>query len=673
MLVKSPFGRHYTDTAEKLEQSLYCFGGDGDSGSSGGSSQQQADMDKEMAAIDAEFAAMDRAYEAGNSFTSEGVTTNTSDRDNGEPEAVRYDPVTGNYYNFNIDYTQDYTIDEQGRRVYDPELTERNRVSSMVDDIVQLNLQDVRLPYLIDDELKSREFYEQMKIDELQTFSDALDASARPEYEGLGITITPDKQVLVEHPDPMVRGLTKGGAMFASAIPGSLLAGLGGMVAYDWLGLPVRPAEVVIGTTALKAAGTGSLFGKPTFQAQAFLDPLTGETITEQTLNIGGQTVDTRYTSESEFAAMRAEEERLNEMYGSGEVVGDPTGLAEAKTGTRKPSWRDYANTGFDFEKEIFNAFTGGVLPEMPKYIQDGAALTIAISSGQDPLTALIGVYGDDVDDALGLSEMASSALDDLFPAQTAQFLKDNHDLAKLGADIVVYGKDPSEAIRERYGDKLLEYMGADTKNLQAAGNAGLNVLVNLDKGMDTQEAIGIGVVDYFKQGGTVELAKQGGNFLKGVLSDFDLEIPDLNLPDLGINWKETWDNINAKLPEGDFRFANELIPDFGIDGLFDQGFTLEDFNWEAIDTSGMNLGDFNARGYDLADLQDMGVDLPDLNIDIPRLDFELQWAKMTETYPGEKITPEGEMIASLEPDLDFLGDDETPFSRQLLESGKIA
>jgi hypothetical protein len=60
---------------------------------------------------------------------------------------------------------------------------------------------------------------------------------------------------------------------------------------------------------------------------------------------------------------------------------------------------------------------------------------------------------------------------------------------------------------------------------------------------------------------------------------------------------------------------------------------------------------------------------LPDLNIDIPRLDFELQWAKMTEKVPGTQVTPEGELIASLEPDLDFLGEDETPFSRQLLES----
>jgi len=46
---------------------MYCFGGDGNSGSGGGS--QAADMDREMADIEAEFDAMDRAYESGQSFT----------------------------------------------------------------------------------------------------------------------------------------------------------------------------------------------------------------------------------------------------------------------------------------------------------------------------------------------------------------------------------------------------------------------------------------------------------------------------------------------------------------------------------------------------------------------------------------------------------------------------
>ena len=120
MLVESPFGRSFTDIADKLEQSLYCFGGDGGNNDAGGAptTTQEYDMDKEMAAIDAEFEAMSQAYESGTSFTSEGVTTDASDsRD--DSQDVRYDRKSKNYYNFNINKTADYYTDESGRRVYD--------------------------------------------------------------------------------------------------------------------------------------------------------------------------------------------------------------------------------------------------------------------------------------------------------------------------------------------------------------------------------------------------------------------------------------------------------------------------------------------------------------------------------------------------------------------------
>lgn len=603
----------------------------------------------------------------------EGVSFGGGDDRNGgdgdsqpsAPTEMRYDPNTGNFYNFNIDRSLDSYIDEQGRRIYDPELTERNIVSARVDDLVQLNLQSERLPYLIGDELKSREYYENLKLEELQDFNSALDAAADPKYEGLGVAITPDRQVLVEHPDPVVRGLTTAGAMFASAIPGSLLAGIAGTVLYDVLGMPVDPASVAVTTSAAKAAGTGSLFMTPTFQAFAYLDPRTNETVTEQRLNIGGEMIDQRWTSESEFAAMREEAERLQEAYGSGDVVGDATAFAEAKTGTRKPSWRDYANTGFDFEKEVFNAFTGGFLPQMPDYIQDGAALTIALSSGQDPLTALINVYGEDVDDALGLSEMAGSAIDEIFPEQTAQFLRQNSDLVRLGADIVVTGKDPSEAIRERYGDKILDYMGADTPNLRAAGNAGLNVLVNVDKGMDVDEAVGKGVIDYFKQGGKVETLLEApdtfSTLFEGVPSlDIDLSAFNVNLPNVNIPWKETWDLAG--------RNANELLQVFDVGDLLDFGFEIDEFNWDAIDTSGMSFSDFTDRGYNLTDLDSIGVELGDLDIDIPELEFELQLAQLSERIPGTKTTSRGEVVQPLTSEFDFLEDDDLSFSRQVLQ-----
>lgn len=701
MLVKSPFGRHYTDIAEKLEQSLYCFGGDSSSSDAGGapSTPQEAEMDKEMAAIEQEFADMTAAYESGGSYTSQGVTTEGSDTAN-EDVAVR-ESITepGKTYNFNIDRAADYSYDEQGRRVYDtldPQMQQLydvdravNRMTTLLDSGV-MTVSDAEGNVLSMEETMDRD----IALADAQF--EALDAIyANPKYADklaslmvedpetgkmvprgdLQIFMRDTGQILVRDPDMFDRIMTEDvGPGIANYIAGQL-GGTGlATVAFDIFGAPVNAYSANLLFQGGRAAASGSLFGTPLITATAWEDPVTGENVTEQRLNIAGDTVDRRFTTETEFREQQAAEEALRDQYDSGQIVGNAEALAESRTGTRKPTWRDYVNTDFSLEQAVFSSVLDSQnFASLPESIRDGVVLTKNIAEGQDPLTALIGVYGDDVAEQLNLEGLANDALDAAFTPETAQFIKENHDVLKLGADIVVRGKDPSAAIADRYGSKILDFLNADTPNLRAAGQAGLNFGVALDQGVPLDQALPRAIVDYFEQGGTVELATEGGNFLKGVFPEINIDLPDVNLPDLDIDWKATWDGINAKLPEGDFRFANELIPEFGIDGLFDQGFTLEDFNWEAIDTSGMNLGDFNARGYDLADLQDMGVNLPDLNIDIPRLDFELQWAKMTETYPGEKITPEGEMIASLEPDLDFLGDDETPFSRQLLESGKIA
>lgn len=702
MLVKSPFGRQFTDIAEKLEQSFYCFGGDG-GGNGGGSSSQEADMDKEMAAIDAEFAAMDAAYDAGGSFTSEGVTTDSSDTSDSQ-QAVRESATEpGKTYNFNINRAADYTVDEQGRRVYDtldPQMQDLydaeaqfDRMSTLLDSGVMTVL-DEQGNILSRDEQLDRDInvaetqFEALdaiynnpryadKLASLyqidpETGKPVLDENGKPVPRGdLQIYMRETGDILVRDPDMFDRIMGEDvGPGFANYVAGQLGGTLLATAAFDIFGAPVNAYSANILYQGGRAAASGSLFGSPLISATAWENPLTGENVTEQRLNIAGETVDRRFTTETEFRERQAAEQALKEQYDSGESVGNATALVESRTGTRKPSWRDYVNTDFNLEQAIFSSVLDSQnFASLPESIRDGVVLTKNLAEGQDPLTALIGVYGDDVAEQLNLEGLANDAIDASFSPETAQFIKENHDVLKLGADIVVRGKDPSAAIVDRFGGKILDYLNADTPNLRAAGQAGLNFGVALDKGVPLDQALPRAVVDYFEQGGTVDLATEGGNFLKGVFPEINIDLPDISLPDLDLNWKETWDGINAKLPEGSFRFANELIPDFGIDGLFDQGFTLEDFNWEAIDTSGMNLGDFNARGYDLADLQDVGVDLPDLNIDIPRLDFELQWAKMTETVPGTQVTPEGELIASLEPDLDFLGEDETPFSRQLLES----
>ena len=587
-----------------------------------------------------------------------------------DPSEDRRESATepGKTYNFNINREADFSVDDQGRRVYetlDQTQMDLYEASGQFDKLDQL-FKSGQVGYLKDDgTIVSEDYEREEKMNLISSQFDALDAiEADPEYEGRKSLLTSDGQVLVEHPSDFYSNLVSGGALLASAIPGAVLAPL----AMDFLYTPAVNAGLVPLTAqtagasyaVANAASTGALFFTPTFQAKAWQNPISGENVYEQTLNLAGKQVDRRFTTESEFIAQREEEARIKELYDNGDQVGDATALVETKTGKRKPSWRDYVNTDFDFETLAFNTVVGAGVGAMSQVAQDAVALGRAVAEGQNPLNALINIYGADIAETLNLEEIANSAIFDVFPESTAEFLTSNSDLVNLGADIVVHGQDPVAAIRNNYGDKILGLMQADSTNARAAGNAGLSMIVNLDRGKDIGDAFGQGVVDYFKQDGTVDMLIENPDTFSSMVADLDIDLPDINLPDLDIDWKGTWDITG--------RSANELLPAFEVADLFDMNFEINDFNWEGVDVSGMNLGDFTAQGYNLTDLEEVGIELPDLNIDIPEIEFELQLAQLQEKIPGEKVTTSGEVVQSLEPDLDFLEEDGLTFSRRLLQ-----
>lgn len=587
-----------------------------------------------------------------------------------DPSEDRRESATepGKTYNFNINREADFSVDDQGRRVYetlDQTQMDLYEASGQFDKLDQL-FKSGQVGYLKDDgTIVSEDYEREEKMNLISSQFDALDAiEADPEYEGRKSLLTSDGQVLVEHPSDFYSNLVSGGALLASAIPGAVLAPL----AMDFLYTPAVNAGLVPLTAqtagasyaVANAASTGALFFTPTFQAKAWQNPISGENVYEQTLNLAGKQVDRRFTTESEFIAQREEEARIKELYDNGDQVGDATALVETKTGKRKPSWRDYVNTDFDFETLAFNTVVGAGVGAMSQVAQDAVALGRAVAEGQNPLNALINIYGADIAETLNLEEIANSAIFDVFPESTAEFLTSNSDLVNLGADIVVHGQDPVAAIRNNYGDKILGLMQADSTNARAAGNAGLSMVVNLDRGKDIGDAFGQGVVDYFKQDGTVDMLIENPDTFSSMVADLDIDLPDINLPDLDIDWKGTWDITG--------RSANELLPAFEVADLFDMNFEINDFNWEGVDVSGMNLGDFTAQGYNLTDLEEVGIDLPDLNIDIPEIEFELQLAQLQEKIPGERVTTSGEVVQSLEPDLDFLEEDGLTFSRRLLQ-----
>lgn len=597
-----------------------------------------------------------------------GGDGNGGDNNDSPPPVRESATEPGKTYNFNINTAADYSIDESGRRVYETldqtqmDLYEASGQFEALDNLFKTG----KVSYLTDDNrLISQEQYQDEQIDLISSQFDALDAVAtNPEYADRKSILTYDGQVLVEHPSDFYSNIVSGTATLASLLPGSTL----GALAMDTLYTPAVNAGLVPLTAQTaglsyglaNAAASGSLFFTPTFQAKAWQNPVSGENVYEQILNIGGKQVDRRFTTESEFIAQREEEARIKELYDSGDAVGDATALVETKTGKRKPSWRDYVNTDFDFETLAFNTVVGAGVGAMSQVAQDAVALGRAVAEGQNPLTALVNIYGADIAETLDLEGIANNAIADIFPESTAEFLTSNSDLATLGADIVVHGKDPASAIRDTYGNKILDLMQADSTNARAAGNAGLSMIVNLDRGKDVGQAVGQGIVDYFKQDGTVNMLIENPDTFTTMVADLDIDLPSINLPDIDIDWKGTWDITG--------RSANELLPAFEVADLFDMNFELDDFNWEGVDVSGMNLGDFTAQGYNLTDLENVGIELPDLNIDIPEIEFELQLAQLAEKTPGERVTRDDEIVQTLEPDLDFLEDDELTFSRRLLQ-----
>lgn len=577
----------------------------------------------------------------------------------------------GKTYNFNINKAADFTVDEKGRRVYetlDPMQQQLYEASGQFDKLDQL-FKSGQTSYLRDDgTLVSEDYQDDETINLIASQFDALDAvQADPRYAGQQTLLTSTGDLYVKDPDLFDQAMTAFGEAFANTTIGRLGGALGGALGFSFSEGPIGANVGYYGGKALASGGLFGALNNKTFEAYSWENPLTGENVTEQRFNnpITGET-SRRFTTESEFRAQQQAEQDLKDLYDNNDIVGNPTEFAEAVTGKRKPTWRDYvAGADGGFVDELFNNFTGaGDFANMAEPVRDGIVLAKTLADGGDPLTALISTFGDDVDEALGLSELASDAVDAIFVPETAQWLKDNSDLVNLGADIVVYNKDPSQAIVERYGENILDYLNADSKNERAAGIAGLNIGVALDQGVDTNEAVGKGIVDYFRAGGTVDTLIEIPDTLSNVLPDFNL--PSISLPDLGIDWKGTWDELNLS--------ANELLPafDYNFGKLLDIGFKISDFNLDDIDLSTFKPIDFGIEGFDidgLERLQAEGLDIAELNLedlDVPEVATKIALAE--ELIPGTMVTSDGDEIASLAPDLDFLNEGEPTLARKMLQ-----
>jgi len=357
-----------------------------------------------------------------------------------------------------------------------------------------------------------------------------------------------------------------------------------------------------------------------------------------------------------------------------------------------------------------FGAFeAANIDPEVVNNIKKGVQVATADNPGQ----AFLLTFGTDVAEQTGFTDAFDSTIADTFGQDTLDVLKQNEDyivdsarfasgnmseqelVAKYGAGAVDYATSGTaledynqyltdainvgvgnttleETIANRYGEDIVNYLGADTPNQKAIGLGGLTTATQLAMGVDPADAAYAGTKRAYDEGARLEdltfVPQQiaGLDFsVNDIVSNLGLDFPDLkgtyDLPSLA--------GLGVDL--GQFNITAPDVFELGLDlpEVADLGVDLG-----KVDFSGVDIGEFGIGmdGFDVSELEglaDMGVDVGSL--DVGRLDLPKVAAKMAlaqETIPGTMVTSDGEEIASLAPDLDFLNEGEPTLARKMLK-----
>ena len=327
------------------------------------------------------------------------------------------------------------------------------------------------------------------------------------------------------------------------------------------------------------------------------------------------------------------------------------------------------AASGYDIQ-------TGEPLPADVKKALD---TSVALAEGGDPLEVLVSAYGEDFLEQSGIKEAGQSALEGAVGSDAYNLVKDNMDVARVGYDVLVEGKDPLESISNRYGDEIVGYLGSDDPTINALGYAGLATAVQLDKGQDPEDALLTGAKEYYDRGGATpdlgSLAKTAGINVADISFDtpefFNKFATNLNLDTSQFSAIEDFVRQNASLIEDKARLLASQLPQiegrvnfsalqpYDID--FDYLATKFKDNIPKIDFSGFqrkDLGDYNLR-----QLQELGIDTGELDLNP---EFRLVLADELMNAKGA-LPGDDEEFASLESEFDLQQPDEPLFSRALL------
>ena len=296
-------------------------------------------------------------------------------------------------------------------------------------------------------------------------------------------------------------------------------------------------------------------------------------------------------------------------------------------------------------------------------------AITTGIRVAEDPdnaIPTLIGAYGADVVEEMGLENIAKNSLSDVIGQEGVDIISENQDLIKTGWEIAVEGKDPAMVIANNYGQDIVNQFASDDPQQQAVGWSALKTAVALDQGLDPSDALLAGGEEYYKRDGALPDLNQvaslvpnldvnlgSSDFFDKYTSTFGGEAPDFAFVE---------DYVREYSPyiEDSARFIADAIPKVDVSGYKPTELGFEVGDWGQLKDLGVDFRTLDLSDYNLPELADLNIDL-----NIPELDLALQQRGQA---PSQ--------IVSLEPDADLFGISnsfDTPeinrLSRELLKS----
>lgn len=344
------------------------------------------------------------------------------------------------------------------------------------------------------------------------------------------------------------------------------------------------------------------------------------------------------------------------------------------------------------------------------------------VATAKNPGQAFLTTFGADVAQKVGLTDAFDTTVASTFGDDALEVFKQNENyivdtaryasgnmsekelVAKYGAGAIDYAtsgtaandyndlitdavnvgfgvKGVEEVIADKYGEQIVDYLGAESTNERAVGLGGLTTATQLAMGKDRLEAAYAGTKRAYDEGARLEdltfVPQQVANLdfgLNDIVTNLGIDFPELKgqgyelpqLADLGINLPslggiETPELIsNFQLPEvANLGFD---IPSLDLSGYKPTDLGYEVGEWGKLKDLGVDFGQLDLGDYNLGELADLNLDL-----EIPELDLALQ-----------NLGQQPSQFASLGMDSDLTGDgfelqiaedSETPLSRRLLES----